>query len=157
MFASSHHQFSNFAVAGALTVLTTVGTLVARADDQAQNLGPVAPHEPILASVGSKRIIEFYLPGGIARADIPADKELVRIVVLHLMTHDCDTGELLNEYWGDRSASFSVSGNRVEDCREYGVKKARALSAQFRRKYPNASTNVACKWMTVLRLKGQPA
>ena len=42
MFAGSHHLFSKFAVAGALTVLTTVGTLVARADDQAQNLGPVA-------------------------------------------------------------------------------------------------------------------
>ena len=62
MFAGSH-QFSKFAVAGALTVLTTIGTLGARADDQAQNLGPVAPHEPILASVGSKRIIAFYLPG----------------------------------------------------------------------------------------------
>jgi hypothetical protein len=62
MFASSQHQFSKFAVAGALTVFTIVGTL-ARADDQAQNLGPVTPHEPILATVGSKRIIAFYLPG----------------------------------------------------------------------------------------------
>jgi hypothetical protein len=27
-----------------------------------QNLGPVGPHEPILTTVGSKRIIAFYSP-----------------------------------------------------------------------------------------------
>ena len=28
----------------------------------AQNLGPVGPHEPILATVGGKRVIAFYEP-----------------------------------------------------------------------------------------------
>jgi len=28
----------------------------------AQNLGPVGPHEPILATVGNKRVIAFYEP-----------------------------------------------------------------------------------------------
>jgi hypothetical protein len=54
-----------------LSSLATVGTLVvvgfclpARADDLAQSLGPVGPHEPILTTVGSKRVIAFYEPGG---------------------------------------------------------------------------------------------
>jgi hypothetical protein len=34
----------------------------ARADELAQNLGPVAPREPILTCVGGKRIIAFYQP-----------------------------------------------------------------------------------------------
>jgi hypothetical protein len=37
-------------------------SLPARADDMAQNLGPVGPHEPILATVGGKRVIAFYEP-----------------------------------------------------------------------------------------------
>jgi hypothetical protein len=28
-----------------------------------QNLGPVGPHEPIITTVGSKRVIAFYVPG----------------------------------------------------------------------------------------------
>ena len=37
-------------------------SLPTRADDLAQNLGPVGPHEPILATVGNKRVIAFYEP-----------------------------------------------------------------------------------------------
>ena len=48
------------AAAGALFALSGTPAL---ADDLAQNLGPVGPHEPILTTVGSKRIIAFYLPG----------------------------------------------------------------------------------------------
>jgi hypothetical protein len=40
-----------FAALGSLTVLSALGT-PARADDQAQNLRPVAPHEPILITFG---------------------------------------------------------------------------------------------------------
>ena len=55
-----------------LARLAAVGTLViagalslpVRADELAQNLGPVGPHDPILATVGSKRVIAFYTPGG---------------------------------------------------------------------------------------------
>ena len=31
--------------------------------DEVTNLGPVGPNEPILTSVGSSRVIAFYLPG----------------------------------------------------------------------------------------------
>jgi hypothetical protein len=57
---------------GKLSRLAAVGTLVvvggyglpARGDELAQNLGPVGPNEPILTTVGSKRVIAFYEPGG---------------------------------------------------------------------------------------------
>jgi hypothetical protein len=48
------------AAAGALT-LTAAS---ASADELAQNLGPVGPNEPILTSVGSKRVIAFYEANG---------------------------------------------------------------------------------------------
>jgi hypothetical protein len=54
-------QFLKLAMACTFVVLTTVST-AARAGDQAQNLEPVGPHEPILTTVGSKRIIAFYEP-----------------------------------------------------------------------------------------------
>ena len=60
MFPRSHN-FLKFAAAGALFALTVSGT-PARADELAQNLGPVGPHEPILTEVGSERVIAFYEP-----------------------------------------------------------------------------------------------
>jgi len=50
------------AAAGALAL--TVGSASASADELAQNLGPVGPNEPILTSVGSKRVIAFYEANG---------------------------------------------------------------------------------------------
>lgn len=51
----------SLAAAGAVLVLTAA-SIPARADELAQNLGPVGPREPILAWVGSKRVIAFYQP-----------------------------------------------------------------------------------------------
>jgi hypothetical protein len=51
-----------FATASAFVALGVAGP-PARAEDFAQNLGPVGPHEPILTRVGNKRIIAFYEPG----------------------------------------------------------------------------------------------
>ena len=60
MFPRSHN-FLKFAAAGAFLALTVSGT-PAWADELAQNLGPVGPHEPILTEVGSERVIAFYEP-----------------------------------------------------------------------------------------------
>jgi hypothetical protein len=60
MFPLSRN-FLKFAAAGAFVALTVSGT-PARADEMAQNLGPVGPHEPILTTVGNKRVIAFYEP-----------------------------------------------------------------------------------------------
>jgi hypothetical protein len=53
-----------FLVAAAGAVVLTLASNPARAEDLAQNLGPVEPNEPILTTVGSKRVIAFYTPGG---------------------------------------------------------------------------------------------
>ena len=58
----SHDRLSKVVVAGAFVALTAV-SIPARADDLLQNLGPVGPHQPILTTVGSKRVIAFYMPG----------------------------------------------------------------------------------------------
>lgn len=50
-----------FAAAGALAL--SLASLPAHSDELAQNLGPVGPNEPILTTVGSKRVIAFYVPG----------------------------------------------------------------------------------------------
>jgi hypothetical protein len=50
------------AAVGAFIALAAAA-LPARADEFAQNLGPVGPNEPILTTVGDKRIIAFYVPG----------------------------------------------------------------------------------------------
>jgi hypothetical protein len=56
-------RIASLAGACALFVLTAA-SVTARADELAHNLGPVGPHEPILTTVGSKRIIAFYEPDG---------------------------------------------------------------------------------------------
>ena len=55
-------QFLSFAAAGTLAL--SVESIPTRADEMAQNLGPVGVHEPILTTVGGKRVIAFYEPGG---------------------------------------------------------------------------------------------
>jgi len=61
MYPLTRIRFLRFAAAGALVALTAAST-PARADELAQNLGPVGPHKPILTTVGSKRVIVFYVP-----------------------------------------------------------------------------------------------
>ena len=62
MFSITHDQLSKIAVAGAFVAVTSL-SVPAIAEEPAQNLGPVGPHEPILTSFGNKRVIAFYLPG----------------------------------------------------------------------------------------------
>jgi len=52
----------SLAAASALVALTGVNPS-ARAEELAQNLGPVRPHEPILTTVGNKRVLAFFEPG----------------------------------------------------------------------------------------------
>ena len=51
----------SLAAASALVALTAVGSS-ARAEELPQNLGPVGPHEPILTTVGNKRVLAFFEP-----------------------------------------------------------------------------------------------
>ena len=56
----SRIQLLKFAAAGVVVVCTLVTHT--RADELAENSGPVGPHEPILTEVGSERVIAFYEP-----------------------------------------------------------------------------------------------
>jgi hypothetical protein len=67
---------------------------------------------------------------------------LTAIVVLHLLVNDTKTGSLLYEST-DAMPSYA---NSIEDCRNAGVEKARALAAHYRKAYPAASANVDCEW-----------
>jgi hypothetical protein len=55
MHPLTRNWFLGFAAAGALAL--TVANVPAFADELTQNLGPVGPNEPILTTVGSKRVI----------------------------------------------------------------------------------------------------
>ena len=73
------NQFLSFAAAGALAL--SVASIPTRADELAQNLGPVGPNEPILTTVGSKRVIAFYIPGD-GRAGVRASPRQCSINVV---------------------------------------------------------------------------
>ena len=61
MYTLTRSRFLAVAAAGAFVALSAA-SLPARADELAQNLGPVGPHEPILTTFGNKRVIAFYEP-----------------------------------------------------------------------------------------------
>lgn len=69
---------------------------------------------------------------------------IAKIVLLYLTVYNCDTGAVLYES-ARQMPAFSVSGDRLEDCRQEGVSQA-ALTARYRKAYPHASTNVLCRW-----------
>lgn len=57
----SRTKFIGLAAAGALAALTAAGA-PALADQPLTNLGPVGPYEPILITVGTQRVIAFFVP-----------------------------------------------------------------------------------------------
>jgi hypothetical protein len=63
MFPRTRFQIATF-VAASVFVGLYAGGIPARAEEMIQHLGPVRAYEPILAPVGSKRLIAFYVPHG---------------------------------------------------------------------------------------------
>jgi hypothetical protein len=63
MFSIYQNSLSKI-IAAAAVLVASVSVCSAGAGDQPEVLGPVGPHEPILTTVGSKRVIAFFLPGG---------------------------------------------------------------------------------------------
>jgi hypothetical protein len=61
MFALT--KFARLAAVGTVVIAGAL-SLPVRAEELVQNLGPVGPHDPILTTVGSKRVIAFYTPDG---------------------------------------------------------------------------------------------
>lgn len=62
LLRSQLRRLPTIAAACALAVLSFAP--MASADPQDANLGPVGPHEPILATFGDKRVIAYYEPSG---------------------------------------------------------------------------------------------
>lgn len=57
----SRSQFATISAAAAMIALT-LGNSFAGAQEPMSHLGPVGPYEPILATVGTQRLIVFYVP-----------------------------------------------------------------------------------------------
>jgi hypothetical protein len=141
-------QFLSVAAAGVLVTLAA-SSISVRADELAQNLGPVGPYEPILTAVGSKRVIAFYVPdsghctvdavvwdnvdaGGLiakfwphtaysaARVRISLDPgQIVRI--------DSAEDEGLNLQCGDKAATLAVVGTSRTQLRKAGNTAGRVV------------------------------
>jgi hypothetical protein len=62
MYPLTRNWLLGLAAAGTLAL--TVASVPAYAEELPQSLGPVGPNEPILTSVGSKRVIAFYEADG---------------------------------------------------------------------------------------------
>ena len=119
MFLLSHNQFVSLAAAGAFVTLAAFN-IPARADELVQLLDPVGPHQPIMASVGNKRVIAFYLPGGntcavhavIGDNDINVDAPAVRIRVSlepgQIVHIDTTENKSLNLQCGSNAEKLSI-------------------------------------------------
>lgn len=107
-----------FAASGALFL--TVAGASASADELAQNLGPVGPNEPILTTVGSKRVIAFYEANGRDcgmhivvwdRADVSGSSAArVRVALNPRQMVHIDSAEntSLNLQCGDRADTLAI-------------------------------------------------
>jgi len=119
------HQFLTLAAAGAIIALTAATTPV-RADDMVQNLGPVEPNQPILASVGNKRVIaSFTSSSGVCamqavvwNADDIDAKSASRVQVSlspHQRVHiDSTDNQTLQLQCGDYARTLAVVDNDLQ-------------------------------------------
>jgi hypothetical protein len=116
-------QISRLAAGGALAALTAASAPVS-AEESPVHLGPVGPNEPILATVGNKRLIAFYVPDSgrcsisavvfdiAPPADAPYSPMRVRInlwpgEVFHL---DAEQQKSVGLRCGENAATLSLSG-----------------------------------------------
>jgi hypothetical protein len=127
MLSLTRIQLLGFAAAGALVALTTANT-PARSYELLEHLGPVGPHEPILTTAGSKRVIAFYEPGNgrcdfyavvwdkaDAEADIVYSAVQVRISLQPRQIADVqdDDDSSLNLQCGDGAANLAIVADFV--------------------------------------------
>jgi hypothetical protein len=116
------------AAASALVALTAVNPS-ARAEELPKNLGPVGPHQPILTTVGSERVIAFYEPdsGRCAVQAVVYDKTdaytgmttaaRVRVTlnpheIVHIDSTENESVKSLNLQCGDQADSLAIVGNK---------------------------------------------
>jgi hypothetical protein len=122
MHPLTRNWFLGFAAAGALAL--TVASVPAFADELSQNLGPVGPNEPILTTVGSKRVIAFYeADGGHCRMNIvvwdltdagggSAARVRVTLDPRQMVHIDSAENRSLNLQCGDTADTLAIVDNR---------------------------------------------
>ena len=105
-------------------VALTVVNPSARADELSQNLGPVGPHEPILTTVGNKRVIAFFEPdsGNCAlhaviwnTADVNADttsRFRTNLNPRQMVTIDTPDNQSLKLQCGDNADRLAIVENK---------------------------------------------
>ena len=113
----------SLAAVGAISSLIAV-SLPAHADELTQNLGPVGPHEPILTTVGNKRVIAFFEPdsGNCAfhaviwtTTDVNADSAArVRagLKPRQMLTIDTNDNQSLKLQCGDNAERLAIVENK---------------------------------------------
>ena len=112
----------SLAAASALVALTAVNPS-ARADGLSQNLGPVGAHEPILITVGNKRVIAFFEPdsGNCAfhaviwnTTDVNADSAArfrADLSARQMLTIDTNDNQSLKLQCGDNAERLAIIDN----------------------------------------------
>jgi hypothetical protein len=119
MFPLSRIQFLKFAAVGTLVVLCATPT---RAEQLVQNLGPVGPHEPIITTIGSDRVVAFYEPSNDHCAlnavvwdntnpnDVSATRVRISLKPGQIVHIDNADNESLNLQCGDNAVTLAVVG-----------------------------------------------
>jgi len=121
MFQLSRTQLAAFATVGALAL--GVLSIPAVAQEPLTRTGPVGPYEPILTTMGSKRLIAFYVPDSgrcsinaivfdAGATDAPYSASRVRINLWpgEAFYLDGAKRESINLQCGDKAASLALSG-----------------------------------------------
>jgi hypothetical protein len=70
---------------------------------------------------------------------------MIKVMVLILTTWNTSNGDKLYEATRVFDG-FAVTGNRIEECRRFGVREAHKLSEKYNAEGFSASTNVDCHW-----------
>ena len=70
---------------------------------------------------------------------------MIKVVVIILTVWNTSNGDKLYEITREFDG-LSVSGNRIEECRRFGVREAYRLTDTYRATNPDTSTNVDCHW-----------
>ncbi len=116
MFSLTRTHVATLAVASALMALAA--STPTRGEELAMNLGPVGPHQPILATVGGSRVVAFYTQDGgncavqavVWRDESGDDAARVRVTlrprqIVHI---DSVEQETLNLQCGERGEQLAV-------------------------------------------------
>ena len=120
MISLTRTHIATLAVVGAVMALTAASAPTS-GEELATNLGPVGPHQPIVASVGGSRVVAFYTQDGgncavqavVWRDESGDDAARVRVTLRPRQIVHIDSVEqkTLNLQCGERGEQLAVIDN----------------------------------------------